>query len=107
MSAGSFRHLREGTNLANASYGKAVERLSARIIQEDKLLNSLFHHTGRARGPNGRFISSPDFIGMEPGRTRLFDVTTEAAIPKHLNRPGFGRISEFIIYPSLTPTQFR
>ena len=106
MSPGSYAHLRNGTNLAGASYGKAVERLVARYVQEDELLSSILRHTGRSRGANGRFISSPDFIGKEAYNLRLLDITTEAAIPRHLSRPGFGRASDFIIHPGLGTIEF-
>ncbi len=86
MSDGSYRHILQGTELAEASYGKAVERLTARIIREDPQLSRLFIYTGRYRGPGGRFVSSPDFIGLEAGRTRLFDITTEAALKAHRGR---------------------
>lgn len=35
MSPGSYQHLVDGINLAPASYGKAVERLTARYVQAD------------------------------------------------------------------------
>ena len=106
MSPGSYAQLRNGTGLADASYGKAVERFVARYVQEDELLSSILRHTGRSRGPNGRFISSPDFIGKEAYNLRLLDITTQDAIPRHLSRPGFGRSSEFVIHPGKGTTQF-
>jgi hypothetical protein len=39
MSPASYRHLVEGTNLASASYGKAVERLTGRYVQADSELS--------------------------------------------------------------------
>jgi len=86
MSEGSYRHILRDTKLAEASFGKAIERLTARIIKEDPQLSRVFIYTGRYRGPNGRYISSPDFIGLEPSRTRLFDITTEKALKTHQGR---------------------
>jgi hypothetical protein len=98
MSRGSYRHLKQGTRLAEASYGKAVERLVARYIRETPDLRTMFHYTGRTRGPGGRFMSSPDFVGMEPGRTRLLDITTESALPKHMKRP-LAPWTDYVTYP--------
>jgi len=86
MSEGSYRQILRGTKLADANFGKAIERLTARIIREDPQLSRVFIHTGRYRGPCGRYISSPDFIGLEPSRTRLFDITTEKALKTHRGR---------------------
>src|SRR5690606_28575703 len=44
MSPGSYRHLVERTNLADASYGKAVERLTARYIGEDPSLSNILQY---------------------------------------------------------------
>jgi hypothetical protein len=59
MSPGSYRHLVEGTNLAPASYGKAVERLTARYVQADSELSQILSYQSRP------FKSTPDFFGYE------------------------------------------
>lgn len=57
MSPGSYQHLLDGTNLAPASYGKAVERLTARYVQADPELSQILSHQSRP------FVSTPDFFG--------------------------------------------
>jgi hypothetical protein len=88
MSPGSYAHLRNNTQLANATFGKAVERLTARYIQDNPLLAKTIQHTGRNQGPNGQFVTSPDFTATEGGITRIFDITTPGEIPKHARRYG-------------------
>lgn len=97
MSPGSYQHLRNGTQLSDASFGKAVERLIARYVREDPLLANMIEHTGLSRGPNGQFISSPDFIVTQGGTRRIFDVTTAEEIPKHARRYGNQPV-EYLIY---------
>lgn len=92
MSPGSYNHLVVRDRLAAASYGKAVERRAAQILQNDPTLR----HTGMSRGPNGQFIQSPDFEGA--GGT--YDVTTQAGLPSHLARP-YGPTTTHIIHPGL------
>ncbi|HFK2920258.1 TPA: RHS repeat-associated core domain-containing protein [Stenotrophomonas maltophilia] len=87
MSEGSYRHLKNGTNLYAASFGKAVERRVAQLVREDPNLRNTILHTGLARGSNGRFISSPDFT-RTTGRPKVWDVTTNADVPAHADRYG-------------------
>jgi hypothetical protein len=100
MSASSYRHLIQGTELAGASYGKAVERLVARYVREDGMLSSILQHTGLTRGANGRFVSSPDFLGKEAFNLRLLDITTQRDLAKHLRRP-VGQSTTYSIHPGL------
>jgi RHS repeat-associated protein len=100
MSASSYRHLIQGTELAGASYGKAVERLVARYVREDGMLSSILQHTGLTRGANGRFVSSPDFLGKEAFNLRLLDITTQRDLAKHLRRPA-GQSTTYSIHPGL------
>ena len=102
MSAGSYRHLERGTPLAPASFGKAVERLVARYVQENESLAAILQHTGLTRAANGQFIPSPDFIGKEAYNLRLIDITTPAALEKHLARPR-GQSTEHVLYEGLPP----
>jgi hypothetical protein len=46
------------------------------------------------------FVSTPDFFGFEGSNMRMFDVTTEASIKNHLNRP-YGPFTEFVTHPGL------
>jgi hypothetical protein len=97
MSPGSYRHLRDDTELASASFGKAVERLTARYVRAEPLLATIVEHTGLSRGPNGRFISSPDFTATEGAIKRIFDITTQGEIPKHARRYG-AKAVEYLTY---------
>jgi hypothetical protein len=90
MSKGSYRHLVQKAGLADASYGKAVERLVAKHVREDDMLSSVLRHTGRTRGAGGRLVSSPDFIGTELYNITKIDITTRRALAKHMARPGAG-----------------
>jgi len=94
VSAGSYRHLVEGTNLADATYGKAVERLSAFYIQEDAMLANFLQYQSRP------FKSTPDFFGFQGYNLQLLDVTTTKAIPKHLLRP-YGPATQYVTHPGL------
>lgn len=94
MSPGSYRHLVEGTNLADASYGKAVERLAARYVREDEHLSSILSHQSKP------FVSTPDFFGYEGYNLRLLDITTPRSIPNHLSRP-YGTATEYVTHPGL------
>lgn len=94
MSRGSYEHLVEGTSLASASYGKAVERLTARYVRTDPELSQILSYQSRP------FVSTPDFFGYEGQNLRLLDITTEASRASHLARP-YGAYTEFATYPSL------
>lgn len=94
MSPGSYQHLVEGTRLAPASYGKAVERLSARYIQADPELSQILSYQSRP------FVSTPDFLGYEGYNLRALDITTEASRATHLARP-YGAYTEYAIHPGL------
>ncbi|MCE3151083.1 RHS repeat-associated core domain-containing protein, partial [Escherichia coli] len=83
MSAGSYAHLKNGTNLYAASFGKAVERRVAQLVSDNSRLSKLVEHTGQAKGANGQFISSPDFTTKGKG---VFDVTTNKALQAHIDR---------------------
>lgn len=87
MSEGSYRQLKNGTELYAASFGKAVERRVAQLVREDPNLRRTLQHTGLARGDNGRFISSPDFT-RTTGSPKVWDVTTNAGVPAHAKRYG-------------------
>ncbi|MDZ7204438.1 RHS repeat protein, partial [Escherichia coli] len=41
MSAGSYAHLKNGTNLYAASFGKAVERRVAQLVSDNSRLSKL------------------------------------------------------------------
>jgi len=92
-----YDHMVRGDRMADAFYGNAVEGLAAEFIEMDPALNEVLSHVGRVRGPNGRFISSPDFFGFEGSRIRLLDITTENQIPVHLRR-SWAPDADFIIY---------
>ncbi|WP_397405155.1 LysM peptidoglycan-binding domain-containing protein [Phenylobacterium sp.] len=97
MSPGSYRHLVEGTNLAPASYGKAVERLSARYVQADPELSQTLSYQSRP------FVSTPDFLGYEGYNLRTLDITTEAGKASHLARP-YGPYTDYVTHPGLPPS---
>lgn len=92
MSPGSYDQLVNGTNLAPASFGKAVERLTAQYVQSDPLLSSQFEYLSKP------FVSTPDFSGTINGNTYTFDVTTDASITNHLTR-SYGPTTTYITYP--------
>ena len=94
MSAGSYRHLVRRTGLADANYGKAVERLAADIVARDESLSSILRYQSRP------FVSTPDFFGYEEYNLRLLDITTPNAIPRHLTRL-YGPATDFITHPGL------
>lgn len=94
MSEGSYRHLVEGTNLASASYGKAVERLTARHVRADPNLSSILQYQSRP------FKSTPDFFGYEGQNLRLLDITTDASQANHLAR-SYGPYTDYAIHPGL------
>ncbi|MGE3703393.1 MAG: RHS repeat-associated core domain-containing protein, partial [Hyphomicrobiaceae bacterium] len=100
MSPGSYRHLVTGSRLAAASYGKAVERLVAKLIAANPRLDRVLRHTGATRDASGKFVESPDFIGKEAYDLRLIDITTQGDLQKHLDRPR-GRDTEHVIQPGL------
>ncbi len=95
MSAGSYRHLVQGTNLADASYGKAVERLAADIVKKDTMLSSILQHQSRP------FRATPDFFGYEGYNLHLIDITTLKSIPNHLKR-SYGPATNYVTHPGLT-----
>ena len=88
MSPGSYAQLVNNTNLAAASFGKAVERQLAVLVENDPELFDIATHTGRSQGPNGQFISSPDFKVNEGGITTIYDVTTPGQVGAHVVRYG-------------------
>ncbi|MFN9344929.1 MAG: hypothetical protein ACK6DB_20420, partial [Planctomycetota bacterium] len=94
MSAGSYRHLVKGTNLADASYGKAVERLAADIVKKDTMLSSILQHQSRP------FRATPDFFGYEGYNLHLIDITTLKSIPNHLKR-SYGPATNYVTHPGL------
>jgi hypothetical protein len=96
MSPGSYSHLVEGTSLAPASYGKAIERLTARYVARDTDLSAILEYRSRP------FTSTPDFFGHEGYNLRLLDVTTEASRAIHLER-SYGPATELVIHPGLPP----
>ncbi len=94
MSPGSYKHLVERTGLADASYGKAVERLTARNIRESADLSSMLQYKSKP------FVSTPDFFGYEGYNLRLLDITTEKSIPNH-NLRSYGKATEYVTHPGL------
>ncbi len=94
MSQGSYQHLVEGTNLAPASYGKAVERLTAEYVSADPALSTILSYQSRP------FVSTPDFLGYEGYNLRSLDITTEASRARHLARP-YGPYTEIVTHPGL------
>ncbi|EOY5692556.1 RHS repeat-associated core domain-containing protein, partial [Salmonella enterica subsp. enterica] len=89
MSAGSYAHLENGGKLYAASFGKAVERRVAQLVESRPTLRKLVEHTGQSRGADGRFASSPDFTTTSRG---VFDVTTRKALQAHIDRYATGGI---------------
>jgi hypothetical protein len=74
--------------IAIAQYGNALERLVAREIRDDSLLQSIFrHNTG-----NG-----PDFFGQGTLQGQIFDITTPRQVRAHLARP-YGQGLNIITY---------
>ncbi|QHB73653.1 RHS repeat-associated core domain-containing protein [Stenotrophomonas sp. 364] len=96
MSKGSYSHLENATSLYSASFGKAVERRVAQLVQGDKNLRNTIKHTGLARGANGQFISSPDFT-KNIGKPKVWDVTTNAGVPAHAARYGDEKVT-YLVY---------
>lgn len=96
MSPGSYMHLVEGTKLAPASYGKAVERLSAQYVSADPVLSQVLSYQSRP------FVATPDFLGYEGYGLRALDITTEASRASHLARP-YGAYTEIVTHPGLPP----
>lgn len=94
MSPGSYMHLVKGTRLADASYGKAIERLAARYVKEDPTLSAVLKYQSRP------FVTTPDFFGHESYNLRMLDITTSRAIPNHLLRP-YGHATEYVTHPGL------
>jgi hypothetical protein len=94
MSPGSYDHLVNGTSLAPASFGKAMERLTARYIQSDPTLSNQFEYLSRP------FLSTPDFVGTVSDNAFTFDITTDASVASHLSRP-YGRGATYITYPGM------
>ncbi|WP_460501611.1 hypothetical protein, partial [Dyella jejuensis] len=94
MSPGSYDQLVNGTNLAPASFGKAVERLTAQYVQADPILANQFEYLSQP------FVSTPDFAGTIGGNTYTFDITTDASVASHLTRP-YGATTTYITYPGL------
>jgi hypothetical protein len=86
MSPGSYQHLKNRTNLFDASFGKAVERQVALYIQQDARLGHLIQHTGIMRNAQGQFISSPDFAVVLSRGHMFIDVTTIADQARHASR---------------------
>ena len=109
MSDGSYAHLRNPqSQLHEATFGKAVERLVRDFVQEDPILATQVRHTGQLRGPGGTFISSPDFLANEGGLIRRFDVTTPGKVASHNNRPGYqARPAGYLLYQVPTGLTFR
>jgi len=96
MSPGSYQHLVNRTTLADASYGKAVERLTARIVREDAGLSASLQYQSRP------FVATPDFFGYEGHNLHLLDITTQRSIPAHLQRP-YGPATQYVTHPGLPP----
>jgi hypothetical protein len=80
--------------LAGASYGKAVERLTARYVKEDATLSEVLRYQSRP------FVSTPDFFGYEGYNLRVLEITTPSSIPSHTLRP-YGKAAEYVTHPGL------
>lgn len=100
MTPGSYKHLKDGTSLYGASFGKAVERLTAKKIGELPVA-----HTGLAQGPDGRFISSPDFTSTNPKCSCVFDVTTNKDKKNHEKRYGDTPV-KYLLYDVIPDLKF-
>ncbi len=96
MSPGSYDHLVNGTNLAPASYGKAVERLTRRYVEADPELSQFLEYQAAP------FKSTPDFFGWEGQNLKLLDITTESSRASHLAR-SYGPYTEIVTHPGLPP----
>ncbi len=94
MSEGSYAHLSGRTNLAHASYGKAVERLAARYIDADPVLGDFLDYQSRP------FKSTPDFFGYEGYNMRMLDITTSKSVGSHLGR-SYGPYTDYVLHPGL------
>ena len=94
MSSGSYMHLVRGSKLSHASYGKAVERLTADIVKNDSLLSSILEYRSRP------FRSTPDFFGWDGFNLFLIDITTLKSIPKHLAR-SYGPATRYVTHPGM------
>lgn len=79
------------SSVAKMNWGKAVERLVANQIEKSKELHQqILKHVG---GPK-----KPDFIGKGPALGKNFDITTPAAVTKHLRRPLYGNGLNVVTY---------
>jgi RHS repeat-associated protein len=107
MSAGSYQHLKNGKDdpLYAASFGKAVERHTAVLVAQDPALAGQVAHTGQSRGPNGQFISSPDFTPAKEG-AKTYDVTTQKDVAKHEQRPGYEN-TDYLTYERPDDVKFK
>jgi YD repeat-containing protein len=94
MSPGSYSHLVNRTQLAGASYGKAVERLAARYVASDADLSRMLSYQARP------FRSTPDFFGYEGYNLHPLDITTEGSRALHEMR-SYGKVTELVIHPGL------
>jgi len=90
LSPGEQLAAAEYTGLAKAAYGNAIERLVAREIEADPVLDGLYRHVG---GPN-----NPDFVGRALFQGMDFDITTPGQAAAHLARPGYGAGLNIITY---------
>jgi len=95
----AFSHLAGDTAQADRIFGRGVEKLVRQRIRADDSLSSILVRATQ-RGSNGRFIRSPDFIGIEGNQLRLLDITTLNAVPEHLRRSS-SSIVDFVIQPGL------
>ena len=76
-----------GGRLAAASYGRAVEGVAAQLAEEDPLTNPYLVYVARTHDLfTGRFVTSPDFIGIEGNNLRALDVTTWSDVSSHRAR---------------------
>jgi hypothetical protein len=89
-----YEQLANGTNLAPANFGKAVERLTAQYVQSDPSLSSQFTYLSKP------FVSTPDFAGSIGENEYNFDITTNSSISSHLLR-SYGPTTTYITYPGL------
>ena len=93
MSPGSYQQLVDNTGLASASYGKAVERLSAQYVDEQGLSDVLSYQSRP-------FVSTPDFFGYQGSNMYPLDITTDAGVDSHLSR-SYGQYTGYVTYPGL------
>ncbi|HET6880258.1 MAG TPA: hypothetical protein VFI31_08890, partial [Pirellulales bacterium] len=96
LSRRALEAVEDNPQLAEAAFGRAVERIVARRIRGDATLSQLFLQAEQ-RAANGRFRSIYDFAGIGRGQGLLFDITTRRDLAGHTGR-WYSDLVEFIVY---------